>query len=920
MNRSQFLRLSATGAVAFAFRPRWALGAINFDFQGIPAGLRPYLQTPRPDSIWVSWWSDADTQTYVDFGTSAAALTQTVSGTVNVMGTNYCYHSVRLTGLQPNTYYYYRARTENVTSEIFRFRTPKAIGTATGRFRVLVIGDNQIIDPEQRRYERLVERAKKKVEDLYGVPIEEAIDLVLLPGDQVDVGTLEHYRHLHFKFCGWISPSVPIMTTIGNHETYSDPGLANYKAVFNYDDLSCLGVTSPDPEVYYAYQLANIAFVHASSEHTTTAQTTWVQNLVNAANAAPGLDWMISLCHRPYQAEQYIGDISSWMRNTAMPVFAQTQKHVLNIGAHHHLYARGQTRQWPVYHIISGGSAWDQYWGQSNESNYDDVQKTIANWAWQLIEFDLDAKTMDVRCFAEANVRFPTATRWSYNSRLIDQFSRKLNVTATPQKPALTNTFSAPVTLPVQLTSTPYQTTSGEAMNSTWFQVAADAAFTNLKIDQIRDVENMYGDTGSPLYEPVNTNAGVDILKFTIATSGLPNGTYQARVRHRDTNTLWSPWSDVVSFTVTGSVTADPKLTLQKSVYPPTENFSVAFENGAGHVKDWIGIYKKGQSPGSSNSTTWSYLNNSTTAPATAIRNGSLNFTYDLPVGEWFAAFFTADGYTELAPRVSFYVGNMVTMTPGEDAYDEGETARINFTNSPAGTKDWIGIFKVGTNPAPNVAAKWSYAAAASGFRDFTGLAKGYYYAVFMVNDGYQEISTRVPFSVGSLISSVSMESAQVSQGSDFTVHFSDGPGIAKDWIGIFKEGETPGVNVLTAYLYFAGAASGSVNFHLPDLPPGNYFAAMFTNDSYTEVSNRVTFTVLGKPPLEFEQASLEGNQMRLRWKSESGKTYRIQKSTGLTTGWTDVRTVTATGSSHEELVPVDRATQPTCFFRVTDE
>ncbi|MCW1884782.1 fibronectin type III domain-containing protein [Luteolibacter flavescens] len=920
MNRSQFLRLIGFGATgAFVFRPSWALGAIDYDFQGTPAGLRPYLQTPRPDSIWVSWWTNADAQTHVDFGTAADALTRTATSAPTRMGTNYTYHCVRLTGLQPDTYYYYKARTENVTSEVFRFRTPKAIGTGTGKFRVLIIGDNQVIDPAQRRYERLVERAKKKIEDLYSVPIEEAIDLVLMPGDQVDVGTLEHYRHLHFKFCGWISPNIPIMTTIGNHETYSDPGLANYKAIFRYDDLTCAGVSSPDPEVYYAYQLANIAFVHTSSEHITTAQTTWVQDIVTASDSAANVDWMISLCHKPYQAEQYIGDISTWMRNTAMPILAQTQKHVLNIGAHHHLYARGQTRQWPVYHIISGGSAWDQYWGQSNEADYDDVQKTVAHWTWQLVEFDLDARTMDVRCFSEANIRFPTATRWSYNSRLVDHFTRKRGITATPAKPSLTNTFAAPVTLPVELASTAYQTTSGEAMNSTWFQVAADAGFSNLKIDRIRDVENFYGDSGSPLYEPVDTHAGLDILRYTIPASGLPDGTYHARVRHRDANTLWSAWSSAITFTVTGSVPSDPKIALQKSVYPPNEDIPVAFENGTGSTRDWIGFFPKGTTPRAGASPSWFYLNGTRTAPAAAIRNGTLNFTYNLPVGEWFAAFFSADSYTEIAPRVPIYVGNMVTMTPGSEAYDEGETVRINFSGAPTGEKDWIGIYRVGINPGPTPSVSWKYAAEASGFRDFPGLAKGYYYAAFMVNDQYQEIATRVPFSVGSQISTVSMEAAQVQQGSDFTVHFSNGPGIPKDWIGIFKDGEIPGVNVLTSYLYFNGATSGSVTFQLPDLAPGKYFVAMFTNDSYTEVSNRVTFTVQGKAPLEFEQAELEGNQMRLRWKSESGKTYKIQKSTRLD-GWEDVRSVTASGASHEELVPVDRIADPKCFFRVTGD
>ena len=39
-------------------------------------------------------------------------------------------------------------------------------------------------------------------------------------------------------------------------------------------------------------------------------------------------------------------------------------------------------------------------------------------------------------------------------------------------------------------------------------------------------------------------------------------------------------------------------------------------------------------------------------------------------------------------------------------------------------------------------------------------------------------------------------------------------------------------------------AATTAVLSFTEALPPGNYFAALFVNDSYTEVSNRVTFTV----------------------------------------------------------------------------
>lgn len=905
MKRSDFLRLSAFGTLGLATRGF----ALPENYTGIPAGIRPYLQTPRPDSMWVSWFSDSAPNGHIEWGSSPDSLTNTVTAALDVLGTGYHYHAGRITGLSPNSYYYYRVRNGTTASEVFRFRTPVPAGTKTGRMRVLVMGDNQIIG--ENRYEKLIACAKAKIEATYGVPIEEVIDFILMPGDQVDVGTLDHYRNLHFKQCGLISPNIPIMTTVGNHETYYDTSLSLYGRIFRYDDISYAGLAGPEGEKYYAYQLANIAFIHSSSEHTGNTQKQWLRSLVDALKTDATTDLCVSVVHRPYQAEQYVGDISGWFRSEIMPMLAETEKHVLNIGAHHHLYARGQTREWPIYHIISGGTAWDQFWGQSTEVDFDDVQKTIAHWAWQLMDFDLAAKSMEVTCYAEANIKLPEASRWSYNSRIIDSFHRKLGLAA-PDKPSLTNTFSAPITLPIELVSSAYQTTTSEPINSTWFQIAADAGFTNLKIDRIRDVENLYGDTGAPLYEPVNIHASVDILSLAVS-AGIYNGTHYARVRHRDANATWSAWSDAVAFTIEGSGGGAPALKLAKSVFPPNEDILATYENGPGLATDWIGIYKKGQTPGPVASTSWQYVDGNNRI------SGTRNFTTNLAVGEWFVGFFTNDGYTEVAPRVPFYVGNMVVLTATEEAYDEGETVRIDFTNAPAGTKDWIGIYPVGAIPGTVTATQYKYATTASGFLEFAGLPKGYYYATFMVNDGYQEISQRIRFSVGTQITSVTMSSGEITAGEDFTVTFAKGPGIPKDWMGIFKQGDVPGVDVLTAYLYFAGATSGEVTFHLPDLPPGNYFVAMFTNDSYTEVSNRFLFTVVGKPELKIEQCGIEGNQMRFRWNTESGKNYTIQKSSNGLTGWDDVKSVVASGSTHEELVAIDLIGQPNCFFRVTD-
>jgi len=830
MNRSQFLRLSTFGTLGFASRGL----ALPTSYAGAPSGLRPYLQSPRPDSIWVSWFSDKAPSGVIEWGTSPTALTHKVETGLDTLGPGFNYHSGKITGLSPRTYYYYRIRNEAAVSETFRFRTLPATGTKTGKFRVLVMGDNQII--KEDRYARLVACAKAKIESAYRVPIEEAIDFILMPGDMVDVGTLDHYRNLHFKQCGLVSPNLPIMTTIGNHETYYDKGMDLYKRIFRYEDLNYGGITSPGGNLYYSYKFANIAFIHTSSEHTGPEQKDWCRKLVDTLKTDTTTDLCVSVCHRPYQAEQYVGDISSWFRNEIMPMMAETEKHVLNIGAHHHLYARGQTREWPVYHIISGGTAWDQFWGTSKEVDFDDVQKTIANWAWQILDFDLAERSMQVTCFAEANVKLPAATRWNYNSRIIDSFHRKLGL-AVPAQPAVTNVFTAPVTLPLALKSSAYKTSTTEKLNSTWFQIATDPAFTNLKIDKIRDYENFYGDTGAPLYEPIDINKGIDLLQFPIAADSLPNGTYHVRLRHRDANASWSPWSVSVPFEVTGSVVRNPVISLTQHVYPLGGSIPILYENGPGNAKDWIGIFKKGQTPStSSKATTWQYLKG---------KSGTLTFAADkLAAGqEWFASLLADDGYTEVSNRVPFYIGNTPTLSTDKAAYDQGDTVRIAWSNALPGPSDTVRLYKAGQAPGSNPAIASQAVTTPSGTATFEKLPKGYYYAVYLVSDGSFEVSPHVPFAVGSQIATVSMPSDVITAGQDFIVNFTDGPGIPKDYIGLFKQGDVPGVNVLISYLYFDGKSSGSVTFKLPDLPPGDYFAALYSNDSYTAVSNHCNFT-----------------------------------------------------------------------------
>lgn len=902
--------------------PSLALAGIDYDFQGIPSGIRPYLHNPKPDSMRISWWSDDGADAFVDYGPAADQLITTIPAITTNLGSGYRYHEARITGLTPASWIWYRVRSSAGTSEVFRFRSLKPLGTNTGKVRILVAGDNQILNQSELRYQRLIERAKKKIEDLYQMPIEEAVDAVIMPGDQVDNGSLNHWRNLHFTYNGLISPTLPILTTVGNHELAGDESLNNYKALFHYDEYSPLGVTSPDPEIYYAWQLANIVFVHTSSEHTAgTTQTNWVQNVVNAAAASSSVDWMISLTHRPYQAEQYVGDISGWLRNTTMPILAQTDKHVLNIGAHHHLYARGQTRNWPIYHIISGGSAWDQYWGQSNEVDYDDVQKTLAHWTWQLIEFDLDARTMEVVCYAEANIRFSSATRWSYNSREVDRFSRKLGLAA-PATPSL-QAVPSQLTLPLTLQSNGFASPAGEALNSTWFQIAADSQFTNPVVDRVRDFENFYGDSGAPDYEPVNTRAGEDILAWTVAANALGNGTWHARVRHRDRNATWSNWSAARSFTVQNSAgTAPPGLSIPQVVFAAGTVIPITYANGPGGAQDWVGIYQPNQTPGPSAASKWSYVNSSNRSHGTlnfgAASHGSVSGA--LPGGEWYAAFLSNDGYTEIAPRQHFFVGTQPVLTQSKSEWDEGETVVVHHAQAPAqGAGDQIRLYRVGKSPGTDqpAATRTVTAGSASGSVSFANLPKGYYYADYFVGSNHLALAGRLAFSVGELIATVAMTASEFENGASLSVTFQDGPGIPKDYIGLFHANADPEVDPLVAYLYFEGSTHGSVTFELPELPAGNYFVAMFTNDTYTAVSNRVNFTITGFPPVEMTHFQREGDSMRLDWQSVSEATYQVQRAEALVGPWTVVGTVVGTGGVLSRNIPLLNPAGGGEFFRI---
>lgn len=802
--------------------------------------LSPYLQAPTSNSIYVNWKTESNPESIVEYGSTPTALTNSVTGTNSIFTdtgypSNYYYHSVKVTGLTPNTKYYYRVKTGTSTSQTMSFKTlplPGQAATADGHLRFLVLGDNQMRNVP--RFDTLVAQAKRKIAEKWGITADPSdnIALTVMVGDQVDVGTLDHYENVHFKKNKALSGYLPIQTLVGNHETYGTLAMQAYYDHYVLDEMSYKGISS-GTENYYANQVGNVLFIAMDTEHTGIQQLNWVTQVVQAADTDPTVDWIVSLGHRPYQAEQYVGDISTWVRNSAMPILVTSAKHILHIGAHHHLYHRGQLKNTPTYQIISGGVAWDQYWGMAAEKDYDDVQKTISNWMYQIIDVDVNNDTFEVESYS-----IGSAYTWKDNE-LMDVFHRYKGLDS-PQQPTILNDFNGGnVELPLEISSSAYATASNQLLNSTEFLIGKTADFEIIEKDIYRDYENLYGPLNGQVDVSKDVNAGVDITKVNIAANEIPNGQYFVKVRHRDRNLNWSPWSAVKSFNVTNSGFANTQIQLDTIAYRPNTPINVSFTDGPGNQRDWIALYKVGQTPGSaSQSQLWTYLNGQ--------RSGTVTFNGLTQPGRYYATFLENDGYTELAGRKEFYVGPLVTLSSNAQTYASGSPVILSFANGPQLANDWIGIYKVGQTPGGPASTQWRYVTTASGNFTFNNLADGYYFAEYFLQDGYNSIGNKVFFQVGNQITQLNINKTIYNLNENIIATWTNAPGIVKDWLGIYHAGDDPNVDELVSFTYFEGLSEGTKVIQDDKLPTeaGDYFIVMFTNDSYNEVSNRISFVV----------------------------------------------------------------------------
>ena len=279
----------------------------------------PYLQNGSHTNLTVRWRTEVPAVGQVRFGTNLANLNQSVSESSS---TNE--HEVRLTGLWPDTKYFYSVGTAGTTlagSNASHFFVTSPLPGTPKPTRIWVLGDSGTANADQVN-------VRNAYEIFTG---SRHTDLWLMLGDNAyDNGTDGQYQSAVFNiYTNMLHKSV-LWSTLGNHETYSVEPNGNhaYFDIFTLPKNGEAGGFGSGTEHYYSFDYGNIHFVCLDSmESARTANGYMAQWLTNdLANVTA--DWTIAFWHHPAYTK---GSHDSDNPNGADPELVEMRQNLLPI-------------------------------------------------------------------------------------------------------------------------------------------------------------------------------------------------------------------------------------------------------------------------------------------------------------------------------------------------------------------------------------------------------------------------------------------------------------------------------------------------------------------------------------------------------------------------------------------------------------
>lgn len=330
-------QVSATSSdISFNFRMKG-----NFN---VPAAIvrGPYLQSGTPGSIVVKWRTNTFTESIVNYGTSITTLNTDV--TDNTLSLD---HEVELTGLTPNTKYFYNLADASgvyVPAENEMYAQTSPMHGSQQFVRAWILGDPGTGDQNQED----VRDAYYNYADNASVNPTET-DLMLFLGDNAyNDGTDDEYQASMFDIYGDMLKKSVAWSTLGNHDGFSansNTESGPYYDIFTFPRAAEAGGIASGTEAYYSFDYANIHFIILESYTLSNdaTQMAWCLNDIQSTTQ----DWIVAIFHHPaytkgsHDSDSTNGDeaFMGQMRNNFLPILEDNGVDLV-LSGHSHSYER----------------------------------------------------------------------------------------------------------------------------------------------------------------------------------------------------------------------------------------------------------------------------------------------------------------------------------------------------------------------------------------------------------------------------------------------------------------------------------------------------------------------------------------------------------------------------------------------------
>jgi Calcineurin-like phosphoesterase/Purple acid Phosphatase, N-terminal domain/Fibronectin type III domain len=295
----------------------------------------PYLQMGTPTSTVVRWRTDSATDSRVRYGNAPASLTS-FAGNATVTTE----HEVNVSGLSPDTQYYYSVGTSTATlaggdSTYFWITFPPT-GVAEPT-RVWVLGDSGTANA-----------SAAAVRDAYfNATGTRHTDLWLMLGDNAyDSGLDSEYQSAVFNLYPTMLRKSVLFPALGNHDTAQSTQFVDtypYFAIFTLPKNGECGGLASGTEHYYSFDCGNLHFICLDSMTANRsaggAMAAWVRNDL----ATTTRDWVVAYWHHPpYSKGSHNSDAEIElieMRQNFLPILEAGGVDLVLAG-HSHAYER----------------------------------------------------------------------------------------------------------------------------------------------------------------------------------------------------------------------------------------------------------------------------------------------------------------------------------------------------------------------------------------------------------------------------------------------------------------------------------------------------------------------------------------------------------------------------------------------------